>query len=79
VADDRDGLALDLADASKQVAAERAVGGNLLGVALFAVGEQPVLDAVIMRARSPVINAAAISPRSPGRLARMQVLTSERR
>ena len=47
MADDRDGLALHLADAAEQVAAKWTVGGNLLGVTLLAVGKQPIVDAVI--------------------------------
>jgi hypothetical protein len=46
VADERDLLALDRAKAAEQVAAENAFVGGGLGVALVAVRQKPIFDAV---------------------------------
>src|SRR5262249_42073065 len=47
MADDGYGLALDLADAAERVPADRARRRNFRGVAILAVGKEPIVDAVV--------------------------------
>ena len=66
MADERDRLALDLADASKRIAAEDALIRRLGDVTLIAVGEQPILGAVARSRRRREYEAARLRSKRRG-------------